>query len=73
MFLPIELNQVEQDFEPLLGRETPGVSAIRRIDLGVAIELADNTLHATILSVFPKQSAPEFITISSSPVRVCRQ
>jgi len=50
MLLPIEANQVEQDFEPLLGRETPVVGAVRSIGLGVVIEPADNTLHQTILS-----------------------
>jgi 4-aminobutyrate aminotransferase-like enzyme len=50
MLLPIKLNQVKQDFEPLLGRKAEIVGAVRGIGLGVAIEPADNTLHWTILS-----------------------
>jgi 4-aminobutyrate aminotransferase-like enzyme len=58
MLLPIEANQVKQDFEPLLGRKTPVVGAVRGVGLGVAIELAhdtgNDTLHTNILSGFPQ-------------------
>jgi hypothetical protein len=37
MLLPIEANQVKQDFEPLLRRKGEIVGAVRRIGLGVAI------------------------------------
>jgi len=61
MLLPILLNQVEQDIEPLLGRENPVVSAVRGIGLGVGIELAhdtgNDTLDRTILSGFPRLPA----------------
>ena len=53
MRLPISANQVKQDFEPLLGRETQIVGAVRGIGLGVAVELADRTLHMTIVSRYP--------------------
>ena len=53
MLLPIEPNQVKQDFEPLLGRKTPVVGAVRGIGLGVVFEPADDTLHTIILSLFP--------------------
>ena len=53
MLLPIEANQVKQDSEPLLGRKTAIVGAVRGIGLGVAIELADDTLHGTILATSP--------------------
>ena len=49
MLLPIALNQVKQDVEPLLGREALVVGAVRGVGLGVALELADDTLHMTIL------------------------
>jgi hypothetical protein len=52
MLLPIELYQVKQDFEPLLGRKGEIVGSVRGIGLGVTIELAHNTLHVTILSGF---------------------
>jgi hypothetical protein len=52
MRLPIKANQVKQDFQPLPGRKAEIVGAVRGVGLGVAIELAGNTLHATILSVF---------------------
>jgi hypothetical protein len=58
MLLPIEANQIKQDFEPLLGRETPVVGAVGGIGLGVVIEPADDTLHLTILSSFLGPSAP---------------
>ncbi|HYV64451.1 MAG TPA: hypothetical protein VE958_17330 [Bryobacteraceae bacterium] len=54
MLLPIEPNQVKQDFEPLLGRKAEVVGTVRGIGLGMAIELADDTLHRTILSGFPQ-------------------
>jgi hypothetical protein len=50
MLLPIALNQVKQDIEPLLGREAEVVGAVRGIGLGVAFKLADDTLHIIILS-----------------------
>jgi len=52
MRLPIKANQVKQDFQPLPGRKAEIVGAVRGVGLGVAIELARNMLHATILSVF---------------------
>ncbi|MCU1335112.1 MAG: hypothetical protein JWO19_693 [Bryobacterales bacterium] len=58
MLLPIQANQVKQDLEPLLGRKAEVVSAVRGISLGVAIEPADHTLHATILSSFPSTTPP---------------
>ena len=42
MLLPIQVNQVKQDFEPLLGRG---------IGLGVAIEPAEDTLHGAVVSL----------------------
>ncbi len=62
MLLPIEANQVKQDFEPLLGRKTEIVSAVRGIGVGVAIEPAhdtgNDTLHLTILSGFASRTPP---------------
>ena len=55
MLLPIGANQVKQDFEPLLGRKVVVVGAVRGVGLGVAIELADDTLHVTIVSVTAKR------------------
>jgi 4-aminobutyrate aminotransferase-like enzyme len=54
MLLPIQADQVEQDFEPLLGRETPVIGAVRGVGLCVAVEPADDTLHVTILASFPQ-------------------
>jgi hypothetical protein len=54
MLLPIQADQVKQDFEPLLGREAPVVGVVRGIGLGVAFKLADDTLHVTILGSFPQ-------------------
>jgi hypothetical protein len=51
MLLPIEANQVKQDFEPLLGRKAEVVGTVGGIGLGVAIEPADDTLHGTIVSL----------------------
>jgi hypothetical protein len=56
MLLPIQANQVKQDFEPLLGCKTEVVSAVRSISIGVAIEPADDMLHLTILSGFPSRT-----------------
>jgi hypothetical protein len=50
MLLPIALNQVKQDVEPLLGCKAEVVGAIRGIGFRVAFKLADDTLHITILS-----------------------
>lgn len=50
MLLPIEANQVKQDFEPLLGRKAEVVGTVGGISLGGAIEPADDTLHGTIVS-----------------------
>jgi len=54
MLLPINANRVEQDFQPLPGRQAEVVGAIRGIGPAVAIEFADNALHTTILAVFPQ-------------------
>jgi len=54
MLLPIKPNQVKQDFQPLPGRQAEVVSAVRSIGLVVAIELADDALHSTILFHFPQ-------------------
>jgi 4-aminobutyrate aminotransferase-like enzyme len=53
MLLPIAANQLKQDFEPLLGCQTPIVGAVRGIGLGVAIEPVEDTLHGTILATSP--------------------
>ncbi len=75
MLLPIEANQLKQDFEPLLGRETPVVDAVRGVGLGVAIEPAhdtgNDTLHTAILSGSPQHSDADFIPISGSPLKGC--
>jgi hypothetical protein len=54
MLLPIQANEVKQDFEPLLGRKAEVVGAVRSIALGVAIEVPDDTLHVTIVSSSPQ-------------------
>ena len=53
MLLPIEANQVKQDFEPLLGRKAEVVGTIGGLGLDVAIEPSDDTLHGTILAASP--------------------
>jgi hypothetical protein len=58
MLLPIEPNQVKQDFEPLLRRKAEVIGAVCGIGLSVTIEPAhdkgNGTLHVTILSGFPQ-------------------